>query len=141
MVERDPGDHGRDDEGRHGVRRDDEVGVRAQVHVASASVCACNICIVRTRRRRIPLRMAARCSVKNSSVKALAITRSGTRIDLSMAEPPMRRIDAGWCKVFHQSTENLMIGRLSAPTSVKTAAAREPRFGSSAVQYSAMTPR
>ena len=51
-----------------------------------------------------------------------------------MAEPPMRKIEDGWCSVFHQSTENLMIGRLTAPTSVSTAAAREPRPGSSAVQ-------
>ena len=39
----------------------------------------------------------------------------------------MRITEAGWCSVFHQSTENLMIGKLMAPTSVSTAAARAAR--------------
>ena len=50
--------------------------------------CACISRMVRTRRRRISLRMAARCSVKNSSVKATAMISSGHRMDGSMAEPP-----------------------------------------------------
>ena len=47
----------------------------------------------------------------------------------SIAGPPGRRIDAGWCRVFHQSTENLMIGRLTEPTRQRIAAARAPRVG------------
>jgi hypothetical protein len=35
---------------------------------------------VRTRRRMISLRMAATCSVTNNSVKATAMTMSGTRM-------------------------------------------------------------
>src|SRR6185503_18752340 len=58
-----------------------------------------------------------------------------------MLGPPIRITEAGWCSVFHQSTENLMIGRLMAPTRVSTAAARAARDGSSTVRHSAMTPR
>ena len=58
-----------------------------------------------------------------------------------MVGPPRRNTEAGWCSVFHQSTENLMIGRLIAPTSVRIAAARAAREGSSTVRHSAMTPR
>ena len=36
-------------------------------------------------------------------------------------------IEAGWCSVFHQSTENLMMGMSSAPTSVTTATIRAAR--------------
>jgi hypothetical protein len=43
--------------------------------------------------------------------------------------------------VFHQSTENLMMGRFIAPTSVSTAVARAARVGSSIARQSAMTPR
>jgi hypothetical protein len=57
-----------------------------------------------------------------------------------MLGPPSRITEAGWCSVFHQSTENLMIGRLMAPTSVRIAAARAAREGSSTVRHSAMTP-
>ena len=55
-----------------------------------------------------------------------------------MAGPPARRMLAGWCSVFHQSTENLMIGRLTEPTRHRIAAARAPRPGSSNASYSAM---
>ena len=58
-----------------------------------------------------------------------------------MVGPPRRITDAGWCSVFHQSTENLMIGTLIAPTSVSTATARAARAGSSIVRQSAITPR
>ena len=53
----------------------------------------------------------------------------------------MRRIEAGWCSVDHQFTENLMIGRLTAPTRVRIATARAARFGSSMVRHSAMMPQ
>ena len=46
-----------------------------------------------------------------------------------MVGPPSRNTEAGWCSVFHQSTENLMIGRLTTPTSVRMAAARAARAG------------
>ena len=45
---------------------------------------------------------------------------------------------AGWWSVFHQSTENLMIGRLTTPTSARIEAARAPRAGSSNASWSAM---
>ena len=47
---------------------------------APAAACACIIISVRTRRRMISLRMAARCSVKNKSVKATIMIRSGVRM-------------------------------------------------------------
>src|SRR4029079_13466716 len=59
----------------------------------------------------------------------------------SSDEPPMRIAEAGWCSVFRQSTENLMIGKLIAPTSVSTAAARAAREGSSTARHSAINPR
>ena len=96
---------------------------------------------VRTRRRMISLRMAARCSVRNNSVNAINITTSGTRMVGWIVDPPRRSTEAGWCSVFHQSTENLMMGILIAPTSVRTAAARAARVGSSIVRHNAITPR
>ena len=75
-----------------------------------------------TRRRRISVRIAIRCSVKNSSVKPSAMTSSGHSRLGSMVGPSSRNTEAGWCSVFHQSTENLMIGMLMKPTSVMMAA-------------------
>ena len=74
-------------------------------------------------------------------MKAIAMTNSGTSRLGSMVGPPMRNTEAGWCSVFHQSTENLMMGRLTAPTSVRIAAARPARAGSSMVRHSAIRPR
>ena len=51
--------------------------------------------MLRTRRRRISLRIAATCSVTNSSVKAIAIANSGTRMLRSMVGPPSRNTEAG----------------------------------------------
>jgi hypothetical protein len=48
---------------------------------------------------------------------------------------------AGWCSVFHQSTENLMMGILMAPTSPRIAAARPARPSSSIACHSAIKPR
>ena len=45
--------------------------------------------------------------------------------------PSARSRDAGWCRVFHQSTENLTIGRLIRPTRPRMAAARAARDSSS----------
>ena len=49
----------------------------------------------------------------------------------SIEGPPRRRMLAGWWSVFHQSTENLMMGTLTKPASARMAAARAPRVGSS----------
>ena len=59
------------------------------------------------------------------------MTSSGSSIDSAIDGPPMRTTLAGWCNVFHQSTENLMIGRLTTPTSARSAPARAPRLRSS----------
>src|SRR6202043_3366534 len=56
------------------------------------------------------------------------MARSGNRIAGWMLGPPTRNRDSGWCSVFHQSTENLMIGKLMAPTRVSTAARRARRI-------------
>ena len=48
---------------------------------------------------------------------------------------------AGWCSVFHQSTENLMIGMLTKPTSVTIAMERADVTGSSIARASAISPR
>src|SRR5687768_18541232 len=59
----------------------------------------------------------------------------------SIVGPSSRNTEAGWCSVFHQSTENLMIGMLTNPTSVITAAARADLAGSSRARVSARIPR
>jgi len=87
------------------------------------------------------VRMRSTSSVRNSSEKPAAITSRGTSIEMSIRGPPTRMTLAGWCNVFHQSTENLMIGRLTAPTSARTEPALPPREGSSKAFTSAMYPR
>ena len=104
---------------------------------ACASICR----IAMTRRRQISVRIAITCSVRNSTVKPSAITSSGHSMLGSMVGPPMRNTEAGWCSVFHQSTENLMIGMLMKPTSVMMAAARADFAGSSMARVSARMPR
>ena len=91
IIENDPGHQRRDHEDRDRVGGDDEVGVRSEIHACDS--CACISRMVRTRRRRISLRMAARCKVTNSNVKASAMIASGHRIEVSMVEPPARKID------------------------------------------------
>ncbi len=58
-----------------------------------------------------------------------------------MVGPSMRNTEAGWCSVFHQSTENLMIGILMKPTNVSTATGLALFAGSSMARDSAMMPR
>src|SRR5262249_30173817 len=124
-VEYDPRDQSGNDCDRRCIGSHDECGMRAEIHPhRRAWAPARRIISVGTRRRMISLRMAARCSVRNNSVNATAMTMSGSRIAGCIVDPPRRSTEAGWCSVFHQSTENLMIGILIAPTSVKTAAAR-----------------
>ena len=94
-----------------------------------------------TRRRQISVRIAIRCRVMKSRVKPTAVTISGQSIEASIVGPSSRNTEAGWCSVFHQSTENLMIGMLTKPTSVMTAAARADLEGSSSARVSAMMPR
>ena len=43
------------------------------------------------------------------------MTKRGWSIDISIEEEDNLLTLAGWCKVFHQSTENLIIGRLIEP--------------------------
>ena len=77
----------------------------------------------------------------NNSVNATAMIISGIRIVGWIAGPPSFTTEAGWCSVFHQSTDHLMIGMLMAPTSVRIATARPARDGSSTVCHNAITPR
>ncbi len=76
--------------------------------------------------------------VTNSSMNPRAMTNSGTSIEATIVGLPSRSTLAGWCNVFHQSTENLMIGKLTTPTKAKTDPARPPRDGSSNPFTSAM---
>src|SRR5262249_33447856 len=126
IIEHDPADqrHNHHDAGT--VGGDDEPNMVRHLHGQPATL-ACSKQSVRTRHRKISLRMAASKSVTNKSVNAAVISRSGMRIVGSMVEPPTRSTDAPWCSVFHQSTENLMIGRSIAPTSVRIATARAAR--------------
>src|SRR5262245_27273566 len=132
VIEQHPGDERRHHKQGHRIGGDDKIGMRPKAHACTS--CACISRMLRIRRLRISLRMIARCSVTKSSVNASDMISRGISNDGSMVGPPMRKTEAGWCSVFHQSTENLMIGRLTAPTSDRIAAVRAPRPGSSAVQ-------
>src|SRR6478735_8920668 len=66
------------DQDRRQIARDDERDVRRKLH--GQAPCASRSRKVRTRRRRISLRMAARCSVTKSSVNATVMTISGVRM-------------------------------------------------------------
>lgn len=55
---------------------------------------------------------------------ASAIGTKGVRMDgciAGAAGAPMRSVAAGWCKVFHHMTENLMTGKIIAPTRIRIA--------------------
>src|SRR5450631_3620237 len=93
IIENDPGDQSGHHEHRHRISGDDEIGMRSEIHARTS--CAWMIRMLRTRRRRISLRIAARCKVKNSSVNAPAMISSGHRMEGSRAEPPMRISEAG----------------------------------------------
>jgi len=54
-------------------------------------------------------------------VKAMVIRIRGFSILGSIEGEESLLMLAGWCRVFHQSTENLIIGRLIDPTITKTA--------------------
>ena len=121
IVEQDPADERGDNERGHRISGDNEVGVRPEIYVVSRPGCrhhACNSCactkrILRTRRRKISLRMTAEMQGEKQQ-------REGQRHDEkrhkakagSIVDPLIRKTEAGWCSVFHQSTENLMIGKI-----------------------------
>ena len=66
--------------------------------------------------------------VRPISVKAIVMIINGLNIDGSIEGADNLLILAGWCKVFHQSTENLIIGKLTEPTIINTAVIFSPRF-------------
>ena len=88
----------------------------------------------------ISLRTAITWRVANKSVYASAITISGHSIEPAIAEPSIRNTEAGWWRVFHQSTENFTIGMLMKPTKVMIETARAALLGSSIVCQSAIRP-
>ena len=49
------------------------------------------------------------------------MTNNGVRISELMVGPPILTTLAGWCNVFHQSTENFIIGILIPPIIAKYA--------------------
>ena len=63
---------------------------------------------------------------------------NGIRMEEWMAGPSTLNTLAGWCSEFHQSTENLMIGMFTKPTSATMAAMRAARVGSSMACQMAM---
>jgi len=56
----------------------------------------------------------------NQREKPSTVRPSGHSKAMSMLEP-RRVMDGPWCRLFHQTTERLMIGMLIAPTSPKMA--------------------
>src|SRR5262249_19787036 len=100
MVEHDPADHQHKDRCGDRISRDDEIGMRSKIDTQDhdalpGAACARISMSERTRRRRISLRIAAICSVTNSSRKATAIVISGIRMVGWIAGPPSFTTDAG----------------------------------------------
>ena len=56
--------------------------------------------------------MPARWRATPTRVNATAMTSSGQSMVGWIVGPPRRNTEAGWCRVFHQSTENLTIGHV-----------------------------
>jgi hypothetical protein len=56
----------------------------------------------------------------------MTMANSGAHISIGIAGFSVTEKLAGWWSVNHQSTLNLMIGKLISPTTAKTAAARPP---------------
>lgn len=61
-----------------------------------------------------------------NDLNANAIIMSGTNIESSIEIPPVLIIEAGWWRVFHQSTENFTIGKFIEPAIARSAAGRLP---------------
>src|SRR5690606_6350183 len=55
--------------------------------------------------------------------KPMTMTSNGSHISIGIAGFSVSLKVAGWCSVFHQSTEYLMIGILTTPTMASTAQA------------------
>ena len=60
-------------------------------------------------------------TVTRNKKQAAVIINNGIRILTSMLGAESFEIEAGWCKVFHQSTENLIIGILIKPIIARAA--------------------
>ena len=60
----------------------------------------------------------------NRNAKSIIV--NGVNILSLMLGPSIFKILAGWCNVFHQSTENFIIGRLINPIIASTAAGFDP---------------
>ena len=56
---------------------------------------------------------------KKRNVKAVLIRRSGSNIEISIEGDENLLMLAGWCSVFHQSTEYFMIGKFADPSKTK----------------------
>ena len=61
-------------------------------------------------------RIRMRTMPPNSSENPPSVSHSGHNSSGAMALPPVVML-AGWCRLFHHTTDRLMIGRLTAPTS------------------------
>ena len=59
--------------------------------------------------------------ISPTKLKATVITKRGWSIEISIEGDASLLMLAGWCKVFHQSTENLIIGRLIEPIRINIA--------------------
>ena len=59
----------------------------------------------------------------------MAATKSGRSIPIYIEGAPVSVMDAGWCSVFHQSTLNLIIGRLTTPTKARMAPGAKSSLG------------
>ena len=93
-IERDPRNQSADDCDRRRIGGQDERGMRAEIH-RDGRTSACSISMVRSRRRKISFRMAARCSASASSVNATSMAIRGTRIEGWIVDPPRRNTEAG----------------------------------------------
>ena len=64
--------------------------------------------------------------LRDKKRKAKVITKRGKSIALSIEGEENLDILAGWCKVFHQSTDHLIIGKFIIPTMDNIAAYLSP---------------
>src|SRR5258708_6945295 len=96
IIYRYPGNQNQHHDRRQQIGGHDEGRVGTERHRVHADRwLASIICNARTRRRRTSLRIAARCSVTNSSENATAITSSGIKKARSSVGPPIRSTEAG----------------------------------------------
>ena len=65
---------------------------------------------------------------------------SGSHISTGIAGFSVSEKLAGWCRVYHHSTENLITGRLTTPTSARIAQALPAPACRSIAERSAITP-